>query len=88
MTLKTIKLPTGVSVSVEDTPQNVEAVMKFCAQYVEIHSASLRLASDVDQMLATLPLVKKLSDADLSSIAEFQTVSDMLGRPETQETTG
>lgn len=85
MTLKTIKLPTGADVSVEDTPENVEAVMQFCAQYVKVHSTSLQLAADVDQMLATLPLVKKLSDADLSSIAQFQPVSDMLGPGSAQE---
>lgn len=87
MALVKIDLPSGKSVSIEDAPENVEALMELCRTYAALHAASIKLLTEVDQVLTTLPLIKKISDADLSSIAELQPVGDVPGRPATQEAT-
>ena len=79
MGLVKIDLPSGKSVSIEDTPENVEALMELYRTYAALHAASIKLLTEVDQVLTTLPLIKKISDADLSSIAELQPVGDVPG---------
>lgn len=79
MGLNSVSLPSGKSLVIEDSPENMEVLMEFCQKYTTLHAASINLLAQVDQVLTTLPLIKKLSDADLSSIAELQPVSDVPG---------
>lgn len=85
--LAKIKLPTGPTLTVENTQENLDALAELCGKYTTLFTMSTELVANVDNMLGSLPLIKKLSDADLSAIAQLQPVSDMLGRPEAEETT-